>query len=321
MGCGQLGSRHLQAVASLPSVREIEVVDPRPEALALGRERLMEISDRQPSIGFRWLSSLDESSKGGDLCIIATLADVRCELVRQVARGLGYSNFLVEKVVAQSIPEYMGLMEFEKENGLSVWVNCKSRAYDFHKRLKELLDPAEPVVYSVVGGNHGLANNGIHHADLFAFFDESGCIKSAGSRIDPVPHPSKRGESMRDLSGTLHGYTEKGSQFTVSYARDHDHWEHISIATRRYRCVVDHLQRCAFESDADSGWSWRQAPFDGNPWVSNMTKAFATEILTSRRCELPTLEECFVAHQFILSELLPHFNNLLGVEEDRCPVT
>ena len=39
VGCGEIGSRHLQAVASLPQVSEIEVVDPRPEALELGRER------------------------------------------------------------------------------------------------------------------------------------------------------------------------------------------------------------------------------------------------------------------------------------------
>ena len=35
VGCGQLGGRHLQAVASLPSVREIDVVDPRPEGLEM----------------------------------------------------------------------------------------------------------------------------------------------------------------------------------------------------------------------------------------------------------------------------------------------
>ena len=75
------------------------------------------------------------------------------------------------------------------------------------------------------------------------------------------------------------------------------------------------------ESTADSGWSWRAVPFETNLMVSHMTRAFAADILTSGRCELPTLEECFPAHRFILSELLPHFNRLCGTDSDRCPAT
>jgi len=33
IGCGQLGSRHLQAIAALPEIGQIEVLDPNPQAL------------------------------------------------------------------------------------------------------------------------------------------------------------------------------------------------------------------------------------------------------------------------------------------------
>ena len=43
IGCGELGSRHLQALASLPSDIQsniqIEVLDSRPEALDIGRQK------------------------------------------------------------------------------------------------------------------------------------------------------------------------------------------------------------------------------------------------------------------------------------------
>ena len=323
MGCGQIGSRHLQAVSSLPHVREIEVVDSRPDALALGRQRLAEVPDRQPSTKYKWLPSIDEASDGGDLCIVATQAKGRCQLVRQIADALGYSGFLLEKVVSQSAYEYEDLMQFTEDRGISAWVNCKSRAYPFHKRVKQLLDPSEPIIFSVVGGNHGLANNGIHAADLFAFYDEAGCIESAGSHIDPVLHPSRRGNGVYDLSGALHGYTEKGSYFTLFYGRDHEQWEHISIGTRRYRCVIDHLKRTAYESDEASGWEWRQVPepLDDGVLISHMTRQFASDILSSGCCELPTLEECAVAHRFMLGELQPHFSRLLDKEAELCPVT
>lgn len=321
LGCGQLGSRHLQAVVSLPQVAHIDVVDPRAEALDLGRERIGEVEDRNAQVDIRWLTSLDQAAPDGDLCIIATLADRRPRLMREVAETLGYRAFLLEKVVTQSVAEYESLLEFSQQHALRVWVNCKSRAYPIHQHIKRQLDPADPVVVSGIGGNQGLANNGVHTADLFVFYSGAQRIHSGGSTIDPVAHPSKRGVGLFDLSGTLHGYADGGSQFTLSYQGDHDSPELFTITTRRYRCVIDHLQRWAAESDAASGWRRRPVTFEGDLRVSTMTRAFVAEILATGRCDLPTLADAFPAHRFILEELLPAFQRLLGIEGDRCPVT
>lgn len=321
VGCGELGSRHLQAVASLPEVGEIDVIDPRPEALQLGRGRLGEVRELRRPESCRWLSSLEDAQRGGDLCIVATQAGERCQVVRQVAEVLGYRLFLIEKIVAQSVQDYEGLVDFARSKTLAVWVNCKTRAYPFHQGVKRRLDPRDPIVFSVVGGNHGLANNGVHAADLFAFYDGGARIEPEGSSIDPTLHPSKRGRHLFDLSGTLHGSTVRGSRFTLSYAGDHANSEQITIATRRYRCVVDHMQRWAVESDAGSGWGYRPVPFEGDLMVSQMTKRFAAEILSKGRCELPTLEEALVGHRFILDALRPHFSRLMRQEVALCPVT
>ena len=91
--------------------------------------------------------------------------------------------------------------------------------------------------------------------------------------------------------------------------------------TPRYRFVVDHIQRWAVESDAASGWSWRAVPFTGELLVSQMTRRFALQMLSSQPCELPTLEESLVAHRFILDALQPHFRHLLEQDVELCPVT
>lgn len=321
VGCGELGSRHLQAVATLPQVREIEVVDPRPEALAVGRQRLEEVSDRQPATSVRWSTSLTEATRGGDLCILATQAQGRCQLIREIAERLGYRHFLLEKLVGQSVQELEELLAFVNARGISAWVNFKTRAYPIHQRIKQRLDPDDPILFSAVGGNHGLANNGVHTADLFAFYDGATRIELVGASVDPVLHPSKRGPHVFDLSGTLQGATEKGSHFTLSYARDHVQSEQLAISTRRYRCLVDHMHRWAVESDPTTEGGWRPVPFEGNLQVSQMTKVFATDILTSGCCALPTLEESMVAHRFILGALQPAFSRLLERTVELCPVT
>jgi predicted dehydrogenase len=321
VGCGEIGSRHLQAVASLPEVGEVEVVDSRPKGLQLGQERLGEIHDCQPSTTFRWLSTLEEASTGGDLCIIATQADVRCQQVYQVVETLGYTSFILEKLVAQSVHDYENLMEFSKAKRLSVWVNCKTRAYPSHKRVKAHLDPDEPIIFSTIGGNQGLVNNGVHAADLFVFYDGTNQIESTGAYIDPILHISKRGNDIFDLSGTLHGCTAKGSHLIISYASHHAGPPHFSITSQRYRAVIDDMMKCFYESTLETGWSWRQVPFEANLMISNMTRHFAADILRSGQCELPTLQECFPGHRFILSALQPHFNKLLNHRDERCPVT
>lgn len=321
IGCGGLGSRHLQAVASIPGVANIQVVDQSPESLSLGRQRVEEIGDQRSSAQIEWFSSLKEASSGGDLCIVATQAEGRCQLVREIVDQLKFSSFLLEKIVGQSVWEIEELLQFTQKNHVGVWVNCQARAFEFHQRAKSMLDPKEPVTLNFVGGNNGLVTAGIHRADLFAFYDGSGYINGGGHRIDPVLHPSKRGNQLFDLSGTLLGFTDKGSTMTLSYSPKHQNYEHMSISGGGYRCIVDHMQQWAFESDAQSGWDWRPAQYQSEILVSETSRVYAGEILIEGSCSLPTLEESLPAHRFILGELKPHFSRLLNKEIDFCPVT
>jgi predicted dehydrogenase len=319
-GCGQLGSRHLQAVSALTDVSAIDVYDPNSEALQVGRQRLDEVTDRKVT-NIRWLSNLGEAVAGGDLCIVATRADVRVDLVREIASRLGYRSFLLEKIVAQSISDYRSLLDFARKERLSAWVNCKARAHASHRHIKSRLDPDLPVIFTVQGGNHGLANNGLHAADLFVFYDGSASIDCVHSQIDPKVHPTKRGNGIFDLSGTLIGRSARGSQFQLSYVGEHDNPGHFTVLSAKYRAIADDMTRTLYESSIDSGWIWKPVPFDANLTVSNMTRGFATDILKTGRCELPTLDECYPAHEFILSTLRPHFNRLLNRESESCPVT
>jgi predicted dehydrogenase len=321
IGCGELGSRHLQAVCTLETVSQIEVVDPRPAALELGRRRLAEVEGRNRDITVQWLAAPEKASKGGDLCIVATQAEGRNTLIRQAANELGYNAFIVEKIVTQSLATYQDLLDFTERQGIGVWVNFKSRAYHVHKRIKDRLDSFEPIHFNAIAGNHGLATNGMHAIDLFVFHDACGVIENAGAQIDPVLHPSKRGNAVFDLSGTMAGYSEKGSHLSISYAAGHESTEHISIVAPRYRAIVDHVNRCGWESDVDRGWQWRPMEFAGNPFVSSMTREFAADILARGQCELPTLAEGMPAHKFVFAQLLPHFNRLLAKDDDLCPVT
>ncbi|MFH1428303.1 MAG: Gfo/Idh/MocA family oxidoreductase [Candidatus Margulisiibacteriota bacterium] len=318
IGCGELGSRHLQAAVSLSEISEIYIVEPNSSSIERGKTRINEVSDLNPKIKFKWFNNLEDAPVNGDLCIVATQAGGRAALIKQ-ASELGYQNFFIEKIVTQSVSDYQSLLDLAAQKGLKVWVNCKTRAYGVHKYIKSCLDPNAPIVFTDMGGNHGLANNGVHSVDLFVFYDGSENLISSGSRIDQVLHKTKRG--LLDLSGTFNGHTEKGSDFMVSFAGSHNSPDHISIVSSKCRFIVDHFQKFAWESHADKNWKWQNIPIDDNWSVSFMSKAFIQDILNNNTCELPTLLDCYPAHKFILSELQPHFNMLTGEQNDYCPVT
>lgn len=321
VGSGQLGTRHLQAVASLSEVGDIVVVDPSPASLELGRERLLETPDANPEIQYTWLTSLADAP-AGDLAIIATRAAERPKIVEAtVARG--YRDFLVEKIVAQSVGEYQELLSFAGREGLRVWVNCKTRAYSPHRYIKSLIDSSAPLVLTDIGGNHGLANNGVHSADLFVFYDEATEIHLNGQAVEDTCEVTKRGAGIRDLAGTLMGISDKGSEFVLSFVGNHNSPDTVTITAPGQRFVVDHFAKQAWECREVDGWVWREIPIpaDENWSVSHMTKAFASDIMAKGDCELPTLADCYPAHEFILSSLAPHFERLGVATGGVCPVT
>jgi len=311
----------LQAVASLAEVAEIHIIDESAAALDLGRQRIGEITDANPRIKLFWQQGFNQAAANGDLCIVATQAPGRYDLIKKIAVELGYRKFLIEKVVAQSIAEYLDLLKFSEQHRLSIWVNCKTRAYEVHRYIKSKLDPNDPIIFSDLGGNHGLGNNGVHAVDLFAYYDGAQKIIITGSRVDQALHPSKRGKDVFDLSGTLYGRTNKGSDFILSFAGSHVSPDQISILTPKGRFIVDHFQKFAFESSPETNWAWKNIPINENWSVSFMSKAFVSDILRKGDCELPTLQDCFPAHEFILGQLVPHFNRLLGTNNDYCPIT
>ncbi len=316
VGCGQLGSRHLQAAASIEGIGRISVVDPHLEALALGQARLKEIT-ASSGVKVTWHTALEEVAQGVDLCILATQAPGRFALLQAIFSKTHCRQFLIEKIVAQSVGEYGQIMRLATAQQLAVWVNCKTRAYQVHRTIRSRIQG--PVVFSAVGGNHGLATNGIHNLDLFCFYDNS-LLGLDTCHIDLQLYATKR-QGNFDLSGTIAASTSKGSRFLLSFAGDHMAPELITITAATGRFMVDHTHKCAWESYPQSNWQWQPLAIDENWAVSHMSKVLISDILAKGKCLLPTLEDCYPAHQLILEALRPSFNALLKTQDLACPVT
>ena len=92
IGCGQLGTRHLQAVALQKSVGEVHVIDPNAESLELGRSRLKEVAETNNAIKYFWHETFDDAIPNGELCIIASQAKDRPDLLKTAFKKYGYKK-------------------------------------------------------------------------------------------------------------------------------------------------------------------------------------------------------------------------------------
>src|SRR3989344_1898284 len=76
IGAGNIGSRHLQALARVPQPLAITVIDPSPESLKIAQKRFEEIPQAAPH-HIQYQAAIPEAAGAIDIAIIATTSSHR----------------------------------------------------------------------------------------------------------------------------------------------------------------------------------------------------------------------------------------------------
>jgi predicted dehydrogenase len=319
VGCGELGSRFLQGTALVSIVTEINIIEPDNNAKAIAKQRLDDvIVNSNCQVKVNWHEKPDKNNMDVDVCIIATQANGRDSLIKQVI-NLGVKRILTEKIVTQSLESYQDCLDYANKHNVEIWVNCKTRAYNTWKSIKKKIKDNEPISYHSVGGNHGLCTNGLHALDLFVFLTDSLDLLNPVDAIDRVLHTTKRGKF--DLSGILQIEGNNSSKCVLHYSSFNNAMPIDVVSTSSFRWIVDNSTKELYEGTASDGWILKTIPFDENISVSAMSTKFIQEILLTGTCELPTLRQAFVSHKLLFEVSLPIFNGLLNKQDNICPIT
>ncbi|MBI4278971.1 MAG: Gfo/Idh/MocA family oxidoreductase, partial [Armatimonadetes bacterium] len=155
LGCGNVGSRHLQGLLKLDLPMEIHVYDPSPASLARAEARASDVPYTRKEI--RWYSRADSLARRFHAAIIASISAGRVPLVELAARS-GCRYLLMEKLVCQSMGEYREIERLCDEAGITAWVNFNCRYFRGYERVTGELPAAGTICrLAAFGGNHGLA--------------------------------------------------------------------------------------------------------------------------------------------------------------------
>ena len=121
VGCGGIGSRHLQALCKIDIPVRIFAVDTSEKSLKNAQMLTNEtINSNIKSIQFS--KELPDDMDLIDLCIIATSSNVRLTVLKKLVSKYSIKNLILEKVLFQSIRELDEAKDIINKEKIKCWV-------------------------------------------------------------------------------------------------------------------------------------------------------------------------------------------------------
>lgn len=318
IGCGQLGSRHLQALTQLERPAQIEVVEPDPAAVALAQSRLKEMRGPNHLVSVKFFHRLRELSPVLDLAIIATTSSVRQAVLEELLAKTKVRYLLLEKVLFQSVESFGSVRRLLSRKKVKAWVNCPRRIWPFYRTLKSKFHGAS-VDYRASGSRINLGSVAVHLLDHLTFFTDQHDYKLSPLRLDNTTVPAKR-PGFIEFTGTLEASLRGGSSISITSYRAGNAPFLISLTSPAARCLIREPEGKAWLSEAATGWDWREILFTAVP-QSQLTQQVVGRILETGNCELPTFAQSAKLHIPLLKALMAHLRKIKKKSVTSCPIT
>lgn len=319
IGAGQLGSRHLQALAKIEIPVALQAVDSNSDSLKVAHDRYLEIPENHNIQRIDFLTGIDDLNNDLDLCIIATNADVRFKVFQELVSKKKVSNILFEKIVFQTEKQFEIAINLINQNSISCWVNFPRRIYSIYRELKKNIDKNEKIEFCISGGDWGLVCNGIHYIDLLSFLIDDSIYKLDVSELEQKIWPSKRAGFI-ELTGRLTGIFSGGSQITLESLSNSHMPTSFSINSSHVKIDIDEIQGLGKIARSDN--NWEETAFNFKiPFQSQLTHLIAKEILETGMCKLTDFNISYKLHVPYLNAINKHIESVEHRIYDHCPIT
>ena len=304
IGAGQIGSRHLQALAKLDLPLELYVIDPSVDSLEVARQRYSELEINPMIKAVRFNTTLEGLPSRLDYVIISTSSKIRLSVLRSLLESHEINALLLEKILYTRLQDYLEAEALLNKNCVKTWVNCTRRAFPSYRALKQMLRGQLIVDFQVHGGEWGIGCNAIHYIDLLAYISPGATLVELNTdTLDAGCIPSKR-NSFVEFTGTCNGRMSNGAFFTLTAVRGSTLRSLIRIRTEKCTMIVDEAAKTLLSFN-DEEKRWHQQYFDV-PLTSESMTLVATEILLHGTSHLATHTESVALHTPFLKGLLRH---------------
>ena len=319
IGAGQLGSRHMQAMALSKRPTEVTVIDSSEESLQIAKKRWEEMGSNPLVKNCSFSSSMENLPAELDAVVVATSSGPRRAVVEELLSRSKVKYLILEKVLFQRLEDYDAIGKLLQEKNVPAWVNCGRRMTGFYKKLRDLLVSEQRVSMSVAGGNWGIGCNAIHMLDIYAFLTEQKEFKANAIHLDDGTIDSKR-KGYIEFTGELRIESSKGVLSLTSY-KESIRPVAISINSEHFHIEIDERNQSArILRQMGDDWKWEKWQIDGR-LQSRVTQELVQELMETGNCGLTAYEESVGLHKVLLGAFMDHLS--IGAKErcSICPIT
>ncbi|MEW5715674.1 Gfo/Idh/MocA family oxidoreductase [Pseudomonas sp. SB113] len=321
IGAGQLGSRHLQALAlSNFADVSIQVVEPSPEARKVAQERWGQVAQSEYIKSIAFLADIVEVRSAIDFCIVATNANCRLQVLKNLLGNTTVQKLVFEKVLFQSVEQLKEATHLLSSVETQVWVNCPRRMFPIYQELKKRLAREQSLSLRVKGNSWGLACNAIHFIDLWAMLGGQVEYALDMSGLDAVVVQSKR-PGYKEVSGSLSGGAGKRSFLLTSTTHTEAVPLIICIETEHFSIAVNEsVGQCTVVTKETGHKEMLEFSV---LYQSQLSHQVARQLLSNEQgdCELTPFSESAALHEPFLRGLLEFFNRQGDYDLSLCPIT
>ncbi len=304
-GCGNIGFRHLQAIAAMPTPAHVTIVEPNMAAHA----RITDFtgSHTGPHL-FTLLAALPDAPATFDLAVIASSADVRRAIVEAILARHSVRMMVLEKVLFQRISDLDAVSAKLVQHGVTAFVNCGRRYFPGYLAARDRWAHARPLHIEVAGAAFGMCSNGIHLLDLAEFLNAAPVVSVDASGLKPGSIPAKRAGCV-EVFGTLQAKLSNGATLRVTCADSDAMSIAVSVNGKGVSAQIDELARQLAEAGQPTAFGARN--------VSECWEIY-DQCLREQTCGLTPFANSTGQHRLFLAAL----NNHLGLGANAlCPIS
>lgn len=304
IGLGQLGSRHMQSMADLSSEHyQIFTVEPQQAA----REKAIAQYYAQNQQGSPQVIEVDNICQLPaqlDIVIIATTANVRLAVLKELLHYCCVEFLVLEKVLFQQVEDYYEAETLVRQKGVNAFVNCPRRLITPFNQLQQWFS-TESTTVRINGTAWGLCCNMIHMLDFVAGFIGKQPVSIETSLLKPHIYQAKRAGYI-EFYGKVHVSFPDNNELLMDCEPGEDLQLVTEVENKNYHLVLDITGQNYSVLDKQANATEIYA--FNLMYQSQLTKLVIEEWIGKRQCRLTPFSESIALHVKMIEALL-HFYN------------
>jgi threonine dehydrogenase-like Zn-dependent dehydrogenase len=320
IGCGQIGSRHLQGLSRLNESAVIYLVDNLAKSIEVAKERFNEVVNKdkidQFEIKVRNIAEIEDDI---DVAIIATSSLNRAQITKELVLYNKVKYIVFEKFLFQKRTDYDEIRPLLERNNIKSWVNQWMCFTDAFQEIIEWVGGAK-IEILVSGNGFGLGCNAVHFIDILDYASSrEKNFEKITKRLDSKVIKSKR-EGFYEVHGEIEVVSGGSKLSIISLNNKAD-----GVINFTFSCGERHISaKFTMGTLKSEFYEFGKHKFNKDysvPPQSKMSDKLILDIVSTGKCNLPNYDRSALHHKIIIDLLDDHIRDNSDWIGEGCPIT